>query len=243
MKAGFVSTVGVCISQFKNLVVRYYQCRVGNGMVKKTLNKVLIAPVNLFFDVTPVGKILKIFNEEVHIFRGNLWWPLIHIIGMISHVVVVLTTMFSIGGWETCIALCLMVFMMSFVIPPFMSADNQLHRVSSSLWGPIHSYFYECMRGTSVIRAFGQEESIMKKQHELLDKTTSHFIAHHSCRCWYNLRLFYCSKLFYILAIFLIAKTRTTAETISLVLLFRWTTDMHWIMHMLGCLNWFMREA
>ena len=124
IKAGFVSTVGVCLNQFRNLVVRYYTCRVGNGMVKKTLNKVLLAPVNLFFDVTPVGKILKIFNEEVHTFREKLWEPLIHIIGMTSHVVVVLTTMFSIGGWETCITLCLMVFILSFIIPPFMIADK-----------------------------------------------------------------------------------------------------------------------
>ena len=212
-------------------------------MVKKTLNKVLLAPVNLFFDVTPVGKILKIFNEEIHIFRGQLWDPIKHVIGMGSHVIVVLSVMFSIGGWETLIALCLMAFIMSYVVPPYLSADNQLHKVGGSLWGPIHSYFYECMRGTSVIRAFGQEESIMKKQHDLLDKTTTHFIAHHSCWCWYNLRLFYTSKLFYILAIFLIAKTRTTTETITLVLLFRWTTDMGWLMHLSGCLNHFMREA
>ena len=212
-------------------------------MVQSTLEKVLLAPVNLFFDVTPVGKILKIFNEEINIFRGQIFEPFKHCVGMASHVVVVCSCMFTIGVYETLIGLLLMGAVMSYVVPPYISADNQLHKVGSTLWGPIHSYFYECMRGTTVIRAFGQEKSIMAKQHTLLYKTTTHFIAHHSSWCWYNLRMFYTSKMLYIIAVILIAKNRTTADTISLVLLFRWTTDMGWLMHFMGCINWFMRMA
>jgi len=58
-----------------------------------------MAPVNLFFDVTPVGKILKIFNEEINIFKGQLFEPLKHCIGMGSHVVVVVSVMFAVGGY------------------------------------------------------------------------------------------------------------------------------------------------
>jgi len=99
------------------------------------------------------------------------------------------------------------------------------------------------MRGTSVIRAFGQEESIMSKQHMLLDKTTSHFIAHHSSWCWYNIRMMYASFLFYVLALLLIAKNRTTTDTVSLVLLFNWTQDMGWVMHVTTCFSWFKRNV
>ena len=118
-----------------------------------------------------------------------------------------------------------------------------MHKVGSTLWGPIHSYFYECMRGTTVIRAFGQEKSIMKKQHDLLDKTTTHFIAHHSCWCWYNLRMFYTTYVFHIVALILIAKNRMTYDKVALVMLYRWTTDMHWLMHVMGCWQWFKRNV
>jgi ABC-type multidrug transport system fused ATPase/permease subunit len=214
----------------------------GGDMLKTTLRKVLLAPVNTFFDVTPVGKILKIFQEEINIFRNHLFDPVKHIIGMLSHVVVVLSFMFAIGFWETLAGLCIMGTLFSYIMPCYLSADNQLHKVGSTLWGPIHSYFYECMRGTSVIRAFGQEKSIMKKQHELLDKTTTHFIAHHSSWCWYNLRMFYSSTIFHVLALLLIAKARTTHDTVSLVLLYNWTNDMGWLMHVCGCFNWFKRN-
>lgn len=241
--AFIVSTIGIILQEVRNFVVRRYESRMAKGMIQKTLERVLLAPVNLFFDVTPVGKILEIFQEKMNVFRGCLFDPLKHCLGMGSHVVVVLSLMFCIGGWETTLGVIFIGYLMIKFVPPYLSCDNQLHRVGSTLWGPIHSYFYECMRGTNVIRAFGQEENIMAKQHDLLDRTTLHFIAHHSCWCWYNIRMFYTSKLFYIIALFLIAKYRASYDTISLILLFRWTTDMSWIMHFMGCINWFMRNA
>ena len=107
----------------------------------------------------------------------------------------------------------------------------------------MQSYFYECTRGTSVIRAFSQEENIIEKQRKLLDQTTISFIAHGSCWRWYSLRVFYTSRLLYIAAILLIAKSRTTVDTITLVLLFRWTTDSGWFMRIIACINQFKCEA
>ena len=83
----------------------------------------------------------------------------------------------------------------------------------------------------------------MKKQHDLLDKTTTHFIAHHSCWCWYNLRMFYTTYVFHIVALILIAKNRMTYDKVALVMLYRWTTDMHWLMHVMGCWQWFKRNV
>lgn len=127
----------------------------GSEIVKSTLKKVLLAPVNLFFDITPVGKILHIFQDEINIFRNHLFDPLKHIIGMLSHVIVVSSFMLSMGFWESIIGFTIIALIFYQFVPFFMVADNHLHKVGGTLWGPIHSYFYECMRGTSIIRAFG----------------------------------------------------------------------------------------
>lgn len=71
--AMFVSTISVLLAQLKSLIEHLYEHRIGNSIVKNTLDKVLLAPINLCFDVTSVGKILKIFNEEIHTFRKGLW--------------------------------------------------------------------------------------------------------------------------------------------------------------------------
>ena len=49
------------------------------------------------------------------------------------------------------------------ITKPFVVADNQLNKVGATLEGPIYSYFDECMRGSTVIRANDQEDTILKK--------------------------------------------------------------------------------
>ena len=102
-----------------------------------------------------------------------------------------------------------------------------MHKVGNSLWGPVHSYFYECMRGASVIRAFNQEDFIMSRQHELLDKTTSHFIGNNSCWSWYHLRMQYASNLINIFVVFMIAYYRTSVSTPIILGLFQVANDFN----------------
>ena len=77
----------------------------------------------------------------------------------------------------------------------------------------------------------------------MLDKTTVLFIALRSCKCWYNLRMVYASYLFHGLVLILIVKYRTSAETISLVMLYNWTTDMGWLMMVIVEFSSFRRNV
>ena len=122
--AAIATTVTVVLGNFRNLVVKRHERHMGGDILKVTLKRVLLAPVNTFFDVTPVGKILKIFQEEINIFRNHLFDPLKHIIGMLSHVVVVLSTMFLIGFQETAIGIALMLCLCNMIIPRYNAADN-----------------------------------------------------------------------------------------------------------------------
>lgn len=242
-KAAIATTISVLLANVREVVVKRHERHMGGDIVKVTLRRVLFAPVNTFFDVTPIGKILKIFQEEINIFRDRMFHPLKRITDMSAHVVVVLSTMMLVGPWETIIALAIGAYIWRMIIPPFNAADNHFHKnVSVFVQSPIQSYFYECMSGTTVIRAFGQESSIMKKQHEILDKATINFIAHHSCWCWYNVRMFYSIQILPTLALILIAKNRLTYDKVALVMLYYWTTDMHWLMYILGSWTQFKRR-
>ena len=89
--------------------------------------------------------------------------PVQYIIDMFSHVVIVTSFMLTLGFWETIIGISIFIMFCNKFMPVYLSSDNQLHKIGGIIWSPIHSYFYECMRGTSIIRAFGQEKAIMKK--------------------------------------------------------------------------------
>lgn len=123
-RAAIATTVTVFLGNLRNLVVKRHERHMGGDILKVTLNRVLLAPVNTFFDVTPVGKILKIFQEEINIFRNHLFDPLKHVIGMLSHVVVVLSTMFLIGFQETAIGMAFMICLANMIIPRYNAADN-----------------------------------------------------------------------------------------------------------------------
>ena len=123
-KAAFFSLIAVILAQLRGFGEQRYQRHLGADILKTTLKRVLLAPVNTFFDITPVGKILRIFQDEIHIFRRHLFDPLKHICGMLSHVVVVVSLMLTIGFWETIIAAGIFIFLCSKIMPRYLSADN-----------------------------------------------------------------------------------------------------------------------
>ena len=81
----------------------------------------------------------------------------------------------------------------------------------------------------------------MAKQNNLLDMTTTHFIAHHSCWVWFNLRMFYTSLIFAVLTIFIVAMNKGVVAGGVLCVALQYGCEMGWVMHWFGCLNWFMR--
>ena len=183
------------LHKVRHILFDRFKRSIGKDVHRVTLRRVLLAPVNTFFDVTPLGKIVNIFMGNLRVFYGEVLDAPNGIFEMLSHVMVVLSVMFAIGNWYILVpALALMFIIGRKISKPYTYADNQLHKVGGTIWSPIHSYFHEAMRGKSIIRAFQQEQSIMAKQNTLLDKTTTHFIAHHSCWNWYQFRMQWLAK-------------------------------------------------
>lgn len=47
--------------------------QMGGDIHKSLLTKVMNAPINLFFDVTPVGKVFQRFSEDLHVMDGAIF--------------------------------------------------------------------------------------------------------------------------------------------------------------------------
>ena len=190
----------------------------------------LKAPINIFFDVTPVGKILNIFTSKMNCFYGGIVDPFMHMMNMITHVLVVLYYLFAIGNWTIVIAALFGFYIISMKLgKPYMISDQQIVKIRSTLWSPIHSYFHESMRGKSIIRAFQQEHSITAKQNSLLDQTTIAWIVEHSCDAWFHIRMFYISTIFSVLTICLCAMGKGSIAVSTMVIALNYSTEMGWI--------------
>ena len=66
----FVSLFAVFIDNMTDFIFRDLKRKIGRDIHKSILRKILFAPINLFFDVTPIGKILQIFIEDMNVFQG-----------------------------------------------------------------------------------------------------------------------------------------------------------------------------
>ena len=171
-KMTWISFVGLALKTIQEHVFDKRRKVIGRDIHKETLKRLLLAPINNFFDVTPIGKIMTIFSEDLQVFYGRILDAPMRMMQFISNIIVVFSLMFAIGDWFLVPCLALMVLLMHWVSKPYLQADNQLWMVHHSIWVPFRSRVHEAIRGTSVIRAFGQEEKVVKDQSAHLDKTT-----------------------------------------------------------------------
>ena len=81
----------------------------------------------------------------------------------------------------------------------------------------------------------------MARQNELLDNTTIHFIAHHSCWVWFNIRMMWTSTIFAVLTVSICVMNKGVVSNAILVIALQYSCEMGWLMHFFGCFNWFMR--
>ena len=120
----YISFGTLILRTIKDHVFQIRRKEIGRDIHKETLKKILHAPVNNFFDVTPIGKIMTIFSEDLPVFYGRILEAPMRMMSMISHTLVVFSLMFAIGDWFLVPCLALMVLLMHWVSKPYLQADN-----------------------------------------------------------------------------------------------------------------------
>ena len=75
--------------------------------------------------MTPIGKIMRIFTEDLNVFYGRILDAPKGIMELLISIFVSLSIMFSIGGYEYVIPTILLMFMIMYQLSvPFGMLDN-----------------------------------------------------------------------------------------------------------------------
>ena len=98
-KIALVGILSMVLHKVREIMFRKAKKSLGRDVHRVTLERVLLAPVNTFFDVTPMGKILNIFMSGLGVFEHQVLDAPNEMFEMVSHVIVVLSMMFAIGNW------------------------------------------------------------------------------------------------------------------------------------------------
>ena len=68
----WISVLGLALRTLNDHVFDKRRRLIGRAVHEETLKRILLAPVNIFFDVTPIGKIMRIFTEDLNVFYGQI---------------------------------------------------------------------------------------------------------------------------------------------------------------------------
>ena len=125
------------------------------------LAKVMNAPINLYFDVTPIGRILNRFSKDLNVLETQLLWPLGGFLAMAYQGLSVLIIATIVVKW----ILLLLPFLIYLVIKLYsrsISAFRETARIESTTKSPLLSFMGETFAGSSTIRAFKMQEDFVR---------------------------------------------------------------------------------
>jgi len=161
--------------------------------VSKRLHNTLIAyvfraPINLFFDVTPIGKILNRFSKDLAVIDEQIYFTfgaflitLWQVIGSLAVTAAAVPLILTV--------ICVFLIFATWLFIYSMKAYRDCYRIESVAMSPILSFFQETFNGNSVIRAFSREDDFQARSCKLINKTTCANQITTGVFGWYSLRL------------------------------------------------------
>jgi ABC-type multidrug transport system fused ATPase/permease subunit len=152
------------------------------------LNKVLRAPINLYYDVTPIGQILNRFSKDLMILDSSIVFAISGFTGcfynaMASLIVAVYVVPYII------FAVVLMMIIAVLIFRYCLEGYNQCYRLESVTRSPILSQLQETLSGSTVIRAFDMMGVFEKKNIKLINNNIVANQFRTGCWEWYCIRM------------------------------------------------------
>lgn len=121
------------------------------------IENVFRAPVNLYFDTTPIGRILNKFSKDLNTLENEFCYQVGSFLAMMYTLVYVIVVAVFAVKW---IAFLLpIIFIISYLLVKRTAASiRETVRLQSTTKSPLLSHLGETMSGASTIRAYGKTE-------------------------------------------------------------------------------------
>lgn len=152
------------------------------------LSSLSSAPVNLFYDITPTGRILNRLSKDINTIDENVsksWSSFMVSICLCTSSI----TMGLLYFPYLILLVPLIIFPTNYIRKIYMKNSRELTRLESISRSPIISHFTESLNGVVHVRVFGQIANFIKKNQEFIDRNTRVNLSLNGCRHWMRLYL------------------------------------------------------
>ncbi|XP_041372528.1 multidrug resistance-associated protein 1-like [Gigantopelta aegis] len=161
--------------------------RAAGRLHQAMLTNIMRSPM-MFFDTTPIGRILNRFSRDVETIDNNMPF----VVRMWINTIFSVISTFIVISYSTPIFLVVIIplglfywLIQHFYIP----TSRQLKRIESVTRSPIYSHFSETVTGASTIRAFGVSERFFKESQAKVDKNLVYYFCGIASNRWLGWRL------------------------------------------------------
>lgn len=155
-----------------------------NGLLKN----VLAAPINTYFDVTPIGRILNRFSKDLDQIDSQLPDFFLNMLQNSFHVMAIVILCIASTPYFVVVMVPLS-FLYYYIQDQFRKSSRELKRLEGVSRSPLYTLFGELLVGLSTVRAFDRQDSFMAKFHGISDRNNKFFFCFWSCSRWLALRL------------------------------------------------------
>ncbi|DBA04368.1 TPA: hypothetical protein N0F65_002130 [Lagenidium giganteum] len=162
--------------------------RSAKNLHNELFRRVLSAPVNLYFDITPVGRILNRFSNDLDQMDANLPQQYYNLLLSMS---VFLGSLVVCGMASYWVVVSYVPMMIIFVVTGlyFKKTSREIKRLEGVTRTPVFNLFGETLNGLHTIRAFGMQDKFKELNKDVVDTNASFYFMYWAAGRWLAVRL------------------------------------------------------
>lgn len=173
---------------FRTVLVARTSLHASKTIHNRLFASLLQAPVNLFFDVTPTGRIVNRFSQDMTLMDVLLADGLANLFQNVFVLLGIIILAIAAVPWFG-ILIVLLLWMFVRVRNFFIDASRDLKRLEGTSRSPIFSWFSSSLAGLPSIRAFGRTKDFTATSRRLMDQHIASFSTYILSSRWLSLRL------------------------------------------------------
>lgn len=143
-------------------IIQFFSLRSSRKTHADMVSKVLRAPINTFYDVTPIGRILNRFSKDLTVLDTEISWNFSTALACLYGAIGTLAIS-AVAVYWILIPLPFIFFLFYKVFAYSINAQRETSRIESVTKSPLISFLAETAAGVSTIRTFKKNDEFVAR--------------------------------------------------------------------------------
>eukprot|EP00347_Sterkiella_histriomuscorum_P019725 403340529 len=203
---------------FRVYLMQYFSWFATKNLHQDMIKSVLNAPINLYFDVTPIGRILNKFSKDLSTLELQLAWQVGSFFVLFFQALAIIIQSIIVVYWIVILIIFLGILAVK-LYSHSIGSYRETTRIESLTRSPLLSFMSESCSGASTIRAFGKQKQFIVENNKLLNKNILAVTWQAGTAQWFALRLDLLSIVILAFATFFCIINRHSVDSVFLAML------------------------